>query len=70
MNYRFKKEEVMRKLDTLRELAEKVGVQITQADRRGEVIISFPYPGGGEWFSLRLSRVKALSLLEWIYVKL
>jgi hypothetical protein len=69
-NYCFKEVQAMRekKLKALQELAEKVGVQVS-ADRRGKVIISFPYPAGGEWFVLRLSGVKALSLLGWIYAR-
>jgi hypothetical protein len=53
-------------MDTLQALAQKVGLEIRPAEKRGEVIIAFPARDGGVGFALRLSRVKALALLMWI----
>jgi len=58
-------------LGVLQEMAERVGVKILPAEKRGEVILSFPsLLSEGELLTLKLSRIKALALLLWLEVRL
>lgn len=43
------------------------GLEIKPAGKRGEVIINFPRRGR-EPLSLRLSRIKAVELILWLYL--
>jgi hypothetical protein len=60
----------MQDLGVLQEMAERVGVKVLPAESRGEVILSFPSLLSEGEYTLRLSRVKAFSLLFWLDVKL
>jgi len=58
-------------LGVLQEMADRVGVKILPAERRGEVVIVFPsLLTEGEIATLKLSRIKALALLLWLEVRL
>jgi hypothetical protein len=58
-------------LGILKEMAEQVGVRIEPAESRGEVIIEFPSLFHGDTIlTLRLSRMKAFSLLFWLDTKI
>jgi len=58
-------------LGVLQEMAERVGVKILPAEKRGEVILSFPsLLNEGEVLTLKLSRIKALALLLWLEIRL
>jgi len=56
----------MQKADWLQEIAEKVGLSVKPAGKRGEVVIIFPRKGR-EPLSLRLSRLKAVELVFWLF---
>jgi hypothetical protein len=61
----------MENLGVLAEMAERVGIKVMPAESRGEVILSFPsLLSEGEVLTLRLSRIKAFTLLLWLEVKL
>jgi hypothetical protein len=53
--------------DGLITIAQILGLEIKPAEKRGEVIITFPRPGR-EPFHLKLSRVKASELILWLYL--
>jgi len=58
-------------MEVLQEMAERVGVKILPAEKRGEVILSFPsLLNEGELLTLKLSRIKALALLLWLEIRL
>jgi hypothetical protein len=57
-------------LGVLQEMAERVGVKVLPAEGRGEVIIVFPSLLTEGEYTLKLSRIKAFSLLFWLDVKL
>jgi hypothetical protein len=50
----------------LEAFAEKVGVKVLPAGKRGEVILSFPSCEVVDTFSLRLSKKKAFFLVSWL----
>ena len=60
----------MQDLGVLQELAERVGVKVMPTESRGEVILSFPSLLSEGEYTLKLSRIKAFSLLFWLDVKL
>ncbi len=58
-------------LGVLQEMADRVGVKILPAEKRGEVVIVFPsLLTEGDITTLKLSRIKALALLLWLEVRL
>jgi len=57
-------------LGVLQEMAERVGVKILPAEKRGEVIIILPSLLTEGQYTLKLSRINAFSLLFWLEVKL
>ncbi len=58
-------------LGVLQEMADRVGVKILPAEKRGEVVLIFPsLLTEGEGYTLRLSRMKAFALLFWLEVRL
>ncbi len=58
-------------LGVLQELADRVGVKILPAEKRGEVVLVFPSLLSAEGgYTLKLSRIKALALLLWLEVRL
>jgi hypothetical protein len=54
-------------MDGLLELAQKVGLEVKPAGKRGEVILIFPRKKG-EPFALKLSQAKASELVLWLYI--
>jgi hypothetical protein len=65
LNVRIKKRggEMMKVLEAY---AEKVGIKVSPAPRRGEVVLSFPPCVLFEAFTLRLSKKKAFFLVGWM----
>jgi hypothetical protein len=51
----------------LSKLASCLGVKVSPARFRGEVILTFPALNNTEGFNLRLSQKKAYELLTWIF---
>jgi hypothetical protein len=58
------------KMKALEAYAEKVGIKVSPAPRRGEVVLSFPPCVLFDAFTLRLSKKKAFFLVGWMFYSL
>ncbi len=57
-------------LGVLQEMADRVGVKILPAEKRGEVVLFFPSLLTEGGYTLKLSRMKAFALLFWLETRL